>query len=141
KAAADLEAVARFAKDVSASVRLLTELLLADHRHPDPSPVPRYENELEAVAAALGVAGPRPRLPRNPGGDDGRNALNIARRGDPSARHVPLDGESLADAAGVRYARARRIELPLATTALPPERVTGPAAQAAQIAWEMWNRT
>src|SRR5438067_107780 len=56
---ADLEAVGKYAKEVGTSVRLLVEFLLADHRHPDPSPVPRYENELEAVAHTLQVVGPR----------------------------------------------------------------------------------
>ncbi|MBX9579570.1 MAG: (2Fe-2S)-binding protein, partial [Gemmataceae bacterium] len=51
--AADLGAVAKFAGTVNACVRLLADLLLTDHRHPDPTPVKRYENELERVASAL----------------------------------------------------------------------------------------
>jgi Fe-S-cluster-containing hydrogenase component 2 len=137
-AKADPEQLGKFAKDVSSSVRLLAELLLADHRHPDPSPVPRYENELEAVARNLKVVGPRPRLPRNPGGDDGRNALNIARRDDPSRVRIPLGEGRPVDELGTRYARARRIALPLAHTDLPPERIDD---EAAQTAWEAWNAT
>lgn len=139
RADSDMDQVGKFARGVGDSVKLLVEFLLADHRHPDPSPVPRYENELEAVARNLKVVGPRPRLPRNPGGDDGRNALNIARRDDPDRVHIPLgtNGDA-ADPDGVRYARARRISLPLAHTDLPAEQIDDPAAQ---TAWEAWNAT
>ena len=111
---ADRELLAGCAAGVRRAVRVLVEFLLADHRHPDPSPVPRYENELEAVARTVGVVGPRDGFRSRPDPAGGRNALFLT---DP---------------------RSRRIELPLATTALPPERVADPAAQ---TAWEVWNRT
>jgi Fe-S-cluster-containing dehydrogenase component/CRP-like cAMP-binding protein len=57
----------RFANQVGRATELLTELLLADHRHPDPARDDRYRNELEAVASALAVAGPRPGITRQEG--------------------------------------------------------------------------
>src|SRR6476469_69596 len=57
----------RFANQVGMATGLLTELLLADHRHPDPARDDRYRNELKAVAGALGVAGPRPGIICNEG--------------------------------------------------------------------------
>jgi ferredoxin len=61
------EDVKKFAGQVQRATGLLTEMLLADHRHPDPERDDRYRNELEAVAGALGVAGPRPGIRRNEG--------------------------------------------------------------------------
>ena len=108
------KAVAPFARGVNSCVSLLAEFLLADHRHPDPTPVKRYDNELEAVALTLGVAEPRPILPRNPGGAAGRN-------------HLPD-----------RYPRARRIALPVVPTPVEPERLSGDAAMADRD-WNDWN--
>jgi Fe-S-cluster-containing hydrogenase component 2/CRP-like cAMP-binding protein len=104
--------VGRFAAKIRASTAVLAELLLADHRRPDPTPARRYEDELEAVAATLGVAGPRPRLAPIPVAGGGRNALHLA---DP---------------------RSRRIALPVADVPVEPERLLDPAAR---FAWEEWN--
>src|SRR5207253_1036538 len=52
--AVDLKAVERFAADVNASVRMLAEFLVADHLYPDAG-AKRFDNELAAVAATLGV--------------------------------------------------------------------------------------
>lgn len=49
----------RFAAQVGRSTGLLAELLLAEHRHPDPLRDDRFRNELDEVAAAIGVHGPR----------------------------------------------------------------------------------
>ena len=54
----------RFAAQVGRAAGLLTELLLADHRHPDPARDDRFRNELEAVAGSLGVREPRPGIRR-----------------------------------------------------------------------------
>jgi CRP-like cAMP-binding protein/Fe-S-cluster-containing dehydrogenase component len=54
----------KFAAQVGKATGLLTELLLADHRHPDPARDDRYRNELEAVAGAIGVHEPRPGIRR-----------------------------------------------------------------------------
>ena len=45
----------RFAAQVGRATGLLTELLVADHRHPDPVRNDRFRNELEAVADPLGM--------------------------------------------------------------------------------------
>src|SRR5829696_838830 len=57
----------RFAGQVGRATGLLTELLLADHRHPDPVRDNRFRNELEEVAGALGVNEPRPGIRRQEG--------------------------------------------------------------------------
>src|SRR5262245_27940119 len=58
------EDTARFAQQVGRATGLLTEILLADHRHPDPVRDNRYRNELEEVATALGLNEPRPGIRR-----------------------------------------------------------------------------
>lgn len=57
----------KFAAQVGRATGLLTELLLADHRHPDPARDDRFRNELDAVAGAIGVAHPRPGVSRHEG--------------------------------------------------------------------------
>ena len=117
--------VARFAATVNESVKLLAEFLLADHRHPALTEARRYENELEQVAAALGVAVPRPSLPRPPrpaaDGVAGRNALAAA---------GPADRVGLGLAA---ECRDRRIPLPVASPELEEDDPADPAG------WEKWN--
>ena len=55
----------KFAEKVQKSVEVLTQLLIADHRHPDPVRDSRFINELDVVALNLGV-GPRESLSAGP---------------------------------------------------------------------------
>ncbi|HEX3150177.1 MAG TPA: cyclic nucleotide-binding domain-containing protein [Gemmataceae bacterium] len=72
----------RFAAQVGRAAGLLTELLLADHRHPDPARDDRFRNELEAVGAALNIDYPRPGIERQ----EGRNVkLHV------KSRPIPLE--------------------------------------------------
>jgi Fe-S-cluster-containing hydrogenase component 2/CRP-like cAMP-binding protein len=121
---------AEFAAAVDHSVGILAELLLADHRQPPLSAVMtpegterdgRFKNELELVAEAIGVVGPRRLLPRNPGGDSGRNAQHAG------PRETPFPA---------RYARARRVELPVLAPLPDPEALPDSGARRA---WESWN--
>jgi Fe-S-cluster-containing hydrogenase component 2/CRP-like cAMP-binding protein len=70
-----------FAAEVAGPVRMLTELLLADHHHPDPERDGRTVNELEGVSSRLGVDGPRPAIRRAAGRNEGT----------PRARPIPLE--------------------------------------------------
>lgn len=72
----------QFAREVAGPVRMLTELLLADHRHPDPARDNRGVNELEAVAAKLSVEKPRSVIRVN----KGRNTPQ-----DRNSRPLPLE--------------------------------------------------
>ncbi len=65
--------VERFATQVQRATGLLVELLLADHRRPDPVRDDRFRNELDEVAIALGVNDPRPALN---GGSDRNQVLH-----------------------------------------------------------------
>ena len=114
---------------VRKAVGVLAEFLLADHRHAPLSPATdgehevrdgRYRNELEDVADALGVRGPRRLLPRNKGGDAGRNGQNAG----------PHD-----EAFAAKYARARRVELPIIANAPDPEVLPDPDDREAWVGW------
>jgi ferredoxin len=71
----------QYAGEVAKSVRLLTELLVADHHHPDPARDDRFVNELETVATRLGIAEARSGIRRN----EGRNAPH-----GPKSRPLPM---------------------------------------------------
>jgi ferredoxin len=75
------EETARYANQVNRATRILTELLLADHYHPDPSRDKLFENELTKVAAAVAVSEPRAVISRA----KGRN--NYVH---PKSRPIPL---------------------------------------------------
>lgn len=62
-----------FAGQVASSVRLLTELLIADHRHPDPVRDDRFVNELDIVAEKLQVDSPRLTISRGSGRNQPRS--------------------------------------------------------------------
>ncbi|MBN9118120.1 MAG: cyclic nucleotide-binding domain-containing protein [Planctomycetes bacterium] len=111
--AADVEAVERFAAEVNSSIRVVAELLAADHLLPDSGTVKRYESELTRVARVAGVTAPRAWFAR-PAEAESRNRLHEA---DP---------------------RSRRIPLPLAPTPAAPEELED---RGACRAWEDWNRT
>ncbi|MFO0935001.1 MAG: cyclic nucleotide-binding domain-containing protein [Gemmataceae bacterium] len=95
------EPTEQFAKEVAGPVRMLTELLLADHRHPDPVRDDRTKNELDGVAQRLGVDDPRPSIRPSTGRNDGNgpksrpislNVLSEAEREHPySARTIIVD--------------------------------------------------
>lgn len=118
---ADLAAVDKFAGTVTACVGLLADFLLTDHRHPDPSPVKRYENELERVAAAVGATGHRPGLP---GPLASRNELHATTPASRSGLGLAVES------------KARRIALPVAPTKVEPERLPDRDARAA---WDEWT--
>jgi Fe-S-cluster-containing hydrogenase component 2/CRP-like cAMP-binding protein len=88
----EAKAVARFAADVNDAVRLLAEFLLADHHRPPAGTAKRYDDELGAVGAALGVWEARDRLKPDPGLPT-RNAPDFV----PNARRFALP---VADGAG-----------------------------------------
>ena len=124
--------VGQTADAINRSVGVLAEFLLADHRQaplvprpPDDDPTGRkdmrFENELEAVADALGVAGPRFIIPRNRGGAVGRNATHVVVLGDDDAPKNP---------------RGRRVSLPVVGVHQDPEELDDPAAC---TAWDDWN--
>jgi Fe-S-cluster-containing hydrogenase component 2 len=110
--AADLEAVEQFAAEVNSSVRVVAELLAADHLRPDPGPVKRYESELASVARVMGATAPREWFTRR-AGRESRNRLHET------------------------SPRSRRIPLPLAPTPAAPEELEN---RDACRAWEDWNR-
>ncbi|MGL4419122.1 MAG: 4Fe-4S binding protein, partial [Gemmataceae bacterium] len=83
------------------AVKCLTELLFADHLHPDPTRDDRYRNELVRVGDNVGVKAPREGLNRSSGRNDGKHpksrplALPIADDTDTkfpySARTIAVD--------------------------------------------------
>ena len=77
-----------FAGQVAKATSMLTELLLADHHHPDPARDDRFRNELVDVATALKVDGPRAGIART----EGRN-LKLHRKSRPIALPVVQPGE------------------------------------------------
>jgi len=54
----------KFAAQVARATGMLAELLVADHRHPDPIRDDRFRNELDEVADAMGIEEPRASLNR-----------------------------------------------------------------------------
>jgi Fe-S-cluster-containing hydrogenase component 2/CRP-like cAMP-binding protein len=72
----------QFAKEVAGPVRMLTELLVADHYHPDEQRDGRAVNELENVANRLGVTEVRATISAASGRNDGTG---------PKSRPIPLD--------------------------------------------------
>ncbi len=130
-------------RNIRKCVSVLAELLVADHRRPEPA-VPRYRNELEAVAKTLGETwadqpdGAKPGeraaaedrrsalLQRDPALTPGRNFQRAAPR-------TPAPA-GLSPAGAAEYARARRVALPVVTTAVDPE----PRREDTR-AWVAWN--
>lgn len=87
-----------FAGQVGRATRLLTEMLLADHHHPDPARDDRFRNELVDVAKAVRVKEPRAGFTRN----EGRN-LKLHRKSrpislpvlQPSEKPLPYSSRSI----------------------------------------------
>ena len=67
------QSVTGYKKMVEESTRFLSELLVADHLHPDPERDTLYRNELRQVASHMNVAVADVRCSVNPGRSDGRN--------------------------------------------------------------------
>ena len=63
---ADMKSVERFAGEVNDAVRLLAEILMADHMRPDFGTAKRYDDELRTVGMTLGVRAAREGLRRDP---------------------------------------------------------------------------
>lgn len=75
----------RFARQVDTSVKLLTELLVCDHLHPDERRDDRYHNELMQVAKSLSVTDVREVFHSNHDREHSRNA-----EAHPKSRPIPL---------------------------------------------------
>ncbi|MGL4423227.1 MAG: 2Fe-2S iron-sulfur cluster-binding protein, partial [Gemmataceae bacterium] len=90
-----------YALKTDKAVKCLTELLFADHLHPDPTRDDRYRNELVRVGENVGVKAPREGLNRSSGRNEGKHpksrplALPIADDTDTkfpySARTIAVD--------------------------------------------------
>ncbi len=109
---ADFRVVERAADEVNNAVRMLAELLLADHYFPSLGNAKRYDDELLAVAHALGVSpeGVRDCVRRN---------TDSPSRNNPAAVHP----------------KSRRFPLNILQTPIEAEQQA-----AAHQAWEEWNR-
>ena len=83
-----VKAIDRFAGDVNDSVRLLAEMLVADHCHEPIGTAKRYDDELSTVAGTLQVTEPRVRLRRDPSLPD-RNTPDVS----PKSRRSWLNAE------------------------------------------------
>ncbi|MDB5311774.1 MAG: hypothetical protein JWO38_5976 [Gemmataceae bacterium] len=138
-----LDVIVRAAGTVDRAVGLLAEMLLADHRHPPlawdaggtvQAEGRRYENELEAVAGALGVDGPRPRLSGCPEVSAGQGPDLSAVTGRNALQAIAPEARAAAGLADER--RDRRIALPIAPTRVDPEGLPGPADRRS---WDGWN--
>lgn len=135
----------RFAENIRASTAVLAELLLADHRHhplvpadkdhkQPGDPDARFENELEAVAAAVGRTEARARLRRAPGAGGAAGGLDALAEGPVWGRNA-LAASGPADRAAAGLAaecRDRRVPLPIARLDVGDDPADPPA-------WERWN--
>ncbi|MCS6863517.1 MAG: cyclic nucleotide-binding domain-containing protein [Gemmataceae bacterium] len=109
---ADFRVVERAADEVNNAVRMLAELLLADHYYPPIGSAKRYDDELLAVAQSVGV---RPETVR----------ACVRRTPDSPSRNNPA----------AVHPKSRRFPLEIVQTPIEPEQ-----RAAAYTAWVEWNR-
>lgn len=109
---ADFRVIERAADEVNNAVRMLAELLLAEHYFPPLGNAKRYDDELLAVAQALGV-----------GPDNVRDC--VRRNTDSPSRNNPA----------AAHPKSRRFPLNILQTPIEAEQ-----RAAAHRAWEEWNQ-